>query len=1372
MKKLFGAILCLCMLFGMLTVSVSAQNGKAIEKIAITVPGFSVGGTPVVSASSVEVSDSDVTVVSVKWYDQHKNGVSKFEANQFYFCDVRIKVKSGAGKYIDDKTTAVTINGWEAKYSNIHKQYEEVTVTFKIPQRPGTEAPKEEAKPGSDYRDVFKPEPYQVNVGVNNIQPVVTFPVAGQKPEAPEYSDYISEMIGYKWEGKFDADGCFIAGEDYKLIMDFRIKANQSEQTRFIYQNGVLVQQSKITDKTDSEKTAYFVLTKKENKDITLETTFYGDGTALKLDAFARPVPKGQESPTTAYTAIKEIQFTIPEPVAYEHASRDVKLTAPADIIDKLEVVDVIWESRGNMMNSGGTFVDGMSYTAGVVLHIKSDDYKLYFNAQNVIVKCGESCQMTQVSEDRQYCVIACSFDPARSKEYKEQQAEKEQQKQEEAENSRPGTPVDKLQPGDSGSLRIQKNITFLHEPKEYKDPNAENSSYIPLVQEYIEVVEAYIPSLNRENQFYHAVKNFDGEIRYIIADRADFTAYRKTGNNPERPYATKFADMIHIGDPVEKLPTHSFKIVNGKQVYGKPVFDINANPGGNGEMFYLADIKYEYSDSELKPLMFANAIATYKTFDGYYFPEDMKLDEYHRDAGNTLGYKYIDEHTVEVYLTAFTGDMGINSPVTDEMKQYVKDSERATNFPIAEVGFVSPIYEYWNTKLKNKDYEYNAKYINDFLTANEINIYEHPASSANVLRTIKGGTYMDISDDDLSDDFPGLVGDWVALRSGGFIPKSFVGSISYNTAYTGAPAHYVRSPFKFAGGSGTKEDPYLIETAEQLNAIRFGLDYHYKLISDIDLSTWGNWMPIGGSPAYGGMPNNKYNQAQDYTSYFGGSLDGDGHVISGMTIVINEENPFMMEDGNIRYYGLFSLISNAVDNYSGPAKAINPDKDFSKAGIFNLGIVNYNIDVTYTGMEGKLDLRIWAGALAGETIDCCIHDVYTSGGKINFNTPVKASQVAYHLGGIIGTATGTDIRRCYNTSDITLNAPVFDLRCGGIATVLIESYVTECYNTGNITLPVEGNDGWISCYATGIAAGVEPAGESGKKCLIRNCYNTGNITASCVAGVLYYTSGRTSSGVSGCYNIGKLTFNKEWHEYHRIDGNNVVVSVPMSSATVSNNFGDGTSVQGSAYRNSSSLGRKVLVSIPEDAQPNRPYSFKSGIVGNFADVSLDAWYASPVRWAVQAKVTNGTSDTTFSPDNTCTRAQILTFLWRAAGSPYDFASSVNPFTDVNPSDYYYKAAIWANEMGMVSGTVFAGDTPCTRRETVVYLWQYDGSPKGNQYQGNFTDVSADDPCATAVAWALRYGITSGTSDTTFSPEMTCTRGQIVTFLYRSFQGI
>lgn len=164
-----------------------------------------------------------------------------------------------------------------------------------------------------------------------------------------------------------------------------------------------------------------------------------------------------------------------------------------------------------------------------------------------------------------------------------------------------------------------------------------------------------------------------------------------------------------------------------------------------------------------------------------------------------------------------------------------------------------------------------------------------------------------------------------------------------------------------------------------------------------------------------------------------------------------------------------------------------------------------------------------------------------------------------------------------------------------------------------------------------------------------------------------------------------------------------------------------------------------------------------------FDDVATDAYYAGPVSWAVEQGITSGTSKTTFSPNANCTAAQILTFLWRANGSPKP-AGSV-PFSDVKSSDYYADAAAWAYEKGIISGGTFGGNTPCTRSMAVTYMWKAAGSPSAGT--ASFTDVPSGADYAQAVAWAVEKGVTSGTSSTTFSPDSICTRGQIVTFLYR-----
>ncbi|MBR3640025.1 MAG: S-layer homology domain-containing protein, partial [Clostridia bacterium] len=171
-----------------------------------------------------------------------------------------------------------------------------------------------------------------------------------------------------------------------------------------------------------------------------------------------------------------------------------------------------------------------------------------------------------------------------------------------------------------------------------------------------------------------------------------------------------------------------------------------------------------------------------------------------------------------------------------------------------------------------------------------------------------------------------------------------------------------------------------------------------------------------------------------------------------------------------------------------------------------------------------------------------------------------------------------------------------------------------------------------------------------------------------------------------------------------------------------------------------------------------------------FSDVPADAYYEPAVTWAVKSKVTEGTSKTTFSPENGCTRGQVVTFLWRAAGSP-EPTGKKNPFSDVKSGDYYYKAVLWAVEKGITKGTSatkFSPNATCTRGQIVTFLYRSEGSPAPTSAANPFGDVKDGDYFKDAVLWAVGKGITLGTTAKTFSPNATCTRGQVVTFLYRN----
>lgn len=178
-------------------------------------------------------------------------------------------------------------------------------------------------------------------------------------------------------------------------------------------------------------------------------------------------------------------------------------------------------------------------------------------------------------------------------------------------------------------------------------------------------------------------------------------------------------------------------------------------------------------------------------------------------------------------------------------------------------------------------------------------------------------------------------------------------------------------------------------------------------------------------------------------------------------------------------------------------------------------------------------------------------------------------------------------------------------------------------------------------------------------------------------------------------------------------------------------------------------------------------------VVPEFTDVPADAYYADAVEWAVKNGITVGTGDgTTFSPDLGCTRAQVVTFLWRAAGSPAP-KSTVNPFVDVLPGEYYAEAVLWAVENGITvgtnaEGTTFSPDEICSRAQIVTFLWRSENRPAAST-SGSFVDVASDTYYTGAVEWAAENAITVGTNPegTMFSPDEDCTRAQIVTFLYR-----
>ena len=197
---------------------------------------------------------------------------------------------------------------------------------------------------------------------------------------------------------------------------------------------------------------------------------------------------------------------------------------------------------------------------------------------------------------------------------------------------------------------------------------------------------------------------------------------------------------------------------------------------------------------------------------------------------------------------------------------------------------------------------------------------------------------------------------------------------------------------------------------------------------------------------------------------------------------------------------------------------------------------------------------------------------------------------------------------------------------------------------------------------------------------------------------------------------------------------------------------------------------KKMLCGVCSAAMLMGAVSFSASAAAAFTDVKPTDYFAKPVEWAVQNGITAGVSDTQFGPYQSCTRAQAMTFLWAAAGRP-DPTTSAN-FSDVKSTDYFAKAVAWAVENGItagVGGGKFGANQPCTRGQIMTFLWRFGGS---EEIQGgaSFSDVSSSDYFAKPVAWAVKNEVTAGIGGGKFGPNQTCTRGQIMTMLWRADQ--
>jgi hypothetical protein len=404
----------------------------------------------------------------------------------------------------------------------------------------------------------------------------------------------------------------------------------------------------------------------------------------------------------------------------------------------------------------------------------------------------------------------------------------------------------------------------------------------------------------------------------------------------------------------------------------------------------------------------------------------------------------------------------------------------------------------------------------------------------------------------------------------------------------------------------------------------------------------------------------------------------------------------------------------------------------------------------------GDVSADSYAGGIVGESYDR-IDRCYNAGKIFGANIC---------LGGIAGGFSG-EIENCYNIGKIIGGEDVAN-SAGGIVGDLWRGEILTSYNTGEILMAygvggiagMGGMEGKVanSYYLDNVWPGVDdPSGEGDYE--TTRCTLSQMKSQSTFVGFNFDTIWAIREGESTPYFEKDHTHAFKYECDTVCQGCGFVRQAEHSFSEYVYNRDATDKKDGTQTRTCEYCQTQETITAPGTKTPNP-----------FKDVKSNAYYFKAVLWAVREGITAGTTATTFSPNMACDRSQVVTFLWRAAGSP-EPQNKTNPFKDVKKTDYYYKAVLWAVEQGITSGTAantFSPKMVCDRAQIVTFLWRAAGNPYPETDTNPFKDVSYGSYYYSAVLWAVENGITSGTSAKTFSPNMACDRAQIVTFLQRS----
>ena len=1166
LKHLLCLVLCLCALTVLMTVSASAATEVTSLDLAVVEPAF---GAPLSTAADIWVNSS-FEIVDVDWF---ANGIATtdttVQADKLYAVKIDVKIKDGQDKVfgnIDQWSLKINGKAMDDKYQHSVTP-DGILRVYKM------------------FQYTFNANGKKTTVGtLNKGACTIPAPMVGDKPAAGSQGmgDQWLTVSDLKWSGKLDASGCFQAGQQYTATVVLKFKPDVT--------GGIFRHILAAENFTVNGQKAATAEVRNNYTEAWLTYTF--------------PATKDAGSITEQNNT--RVNLTAPKTGALPTFGE-----VPADWNSYVKTCQWVGE-----LDQYGRFQPGTQYSVNITVRVKPTSPNFVFKAGTTSVVNNSAAVIKSISKDGKEMVLTYTF-PATS--------------------STPvaaptGTPVEDFAPGDYGVMTGKSGTVVYYKTT---DPLSDEHYRWEAAKNHptIIVLHAYVT----EN--YHAVL-CDGQLAYLEIGK--FTTYENFVKYGTGTYSGQESEDQIVNTMIKELRAPFLTAEPGKA----PSVEL-----GENENVVVESITY--SSDTVQPGQFFSATITYKPAPGYVFHENIGMRQYIRkNDRNGYELKFVDLNTVQFINTVWVDYPQVKASQfwTDYMRMLSFKREHFDQPCIATATVYDPVAEFFLDQYLNGDFDhvdqstfqlFYDNYVNSWIwtqsVPQRITYQESYKTLDGKLARVHHGETVKVIDLDVSDTFPGLTEEWCLISAGaevGYIERARLTNIDTTVNEVQVcPGNVVDTLYQFAGGTGTKTDPYLIANADQLNAIRvypspggYKIETYYKLIADIDLSGWGNWVPIGGTEAYGGWPSN-VSKGHGSSRVFLGHLDGNGHTISGMTIRIDTDLPVYNDE---LYFGLFAATTSAV--------------------IENLTMKDYVIDVAYRA--ATKNLTIYAGAFAALPTTSTFKNCTSTGGSIRIQCQAaEGKQITFYpvVGGIAGESRDSTFTGCKNTSDITVRCTPLDDNANflGVPTVQGITYkgfgadttsITKCTNTGKITLIDAAPEAPTSKFSDVITSKYyyEPVVWAvGKVITNGTTETTFEPNATCNRGqiltMLWRAAGKPAPTIANPYTdvpAGRSITEAAIWAYEK----GIITSTTFDRYAPCTR-GDAVTYIWKSF------------GAPEPSAE----AVKNASV--FTDVPAGTELAKAVAWAVERGVTNGKSATTFVPAENCTRAHIIAFLHRGMGT-------------------------------------------------------------------------------------------------------------------------